>query len=717
MSDRRPSLDELIHHAATAPDRPTRVRALVRLARAASGPATVRAFQGLVGVGPQLALEFVARLPDGVPLDLVAVAVPHLAADLSVALRLAAAGKLLSTVPDEPKAVAAVVAPLTAGLSPTRELERLTQLQNRVAKCEALDRMVAAAEARTVLQCPGCSAKLTRPKLIAHLWDRHRLTFAHGRAADPREEVDAVITAAATSPDPAAIDHAFLLSRHYYPDTPPRMAFQALAARGNPDPTQTDRLLIRAADDRAGVCPVCLSAVPDPLPELPPPADVSLGRVAADGFVVAVGDEPLGRVVTLDTPNGPVPPPPLDARMPPRLYAVLWAVPVLAFAAASTIVFARVVPPVLVGVAGAALGWVVYSVVLSRRPPLPDRTDTAVNLAWSEFVPGIGRSPAAVRYLTRLCRASLKAGDPVARSKAVFELVEHGAVLADKGGEYAQLLAAARVLQVWDGGRLGREPVAGLVEVFEPFARGELPPAYVEGVAETLLDAGVLNDGDMRRLGVGVVGVLFNAGLTAADLVTVVRFCPGLRQLLNGAKPGDLGPLYAVWQGRVGRPWGHLGESRTVFEVAHDTPVAGRRLLAAYPDLLFRIDLGEAAEAMIGPVLVLGRGVSVGGVTVADPDARVEVVQAANGPRLIFGTHQLELTGRLPARTVELLRGWLRFRADKLLPLADQLAGRRSAGKVAALLAPLAVDCHLCGTRCVHRTGRLGTMWQAVAGG
>ncbi|MFO0851493.1 MAG: hypothetical protein U0871_23485 [Gemmataceae bacterium] len=119
---------------------------------------------------------------------------------------------------------------------------------------------------------------------------------------------------------------------------------------------------------------------------------------------------------------------------------------------------------------------------------------------------------------------------------------------------------------------------------------------------------------------------------------------------------------------------------------------------------------------MIGPVLVLGRGVSVGGVTVADPDARVEVVQTANGPRLVFGTHQIELTGRLPARAAELLRGWLRFRADKLLPLADQLAGRRSAGKVAALLAPLAVDCHLCGTRCVHRTGRLGTMWQAVAG-
>lgn len=720
MADRRPPLDELVRLVVSAPDRPTQHKALARLLKAAVGPAAVAAVRGLAGsgpTGPRLALELAARLPDPVSVDVLPAVLPLLQDEQPIPLKLSAGGKLLSAVPDDEKSVARVIQQLIAGLSPYRELERLTHLQNRVAKCDALDRMVAAAEARTTLKCPSCPAKLPRPKLIAHLWTQHQQTFAHGKAADPRGEVDATITAAATSPDPAALDHAFLLASHYYPDASPRMVFQALAARGNPDPTQTDRLLTRAADDRAGVCPVCLSAVPDPLPDLPPPADVSPGRVAADGFVAAVEDRPLGRVTILDTPSGPLPSPPLDTRLPPRLAAVAWALPAFAVAAAAVVVLAKVAPPVLVATVGLLLGWGVYWLVLSRRQPLSDRTDAATALVWGEFVPGIGRSPAAVRYLTRVCRAGLRAGDPADRTKPVFELVEHAAVLADKGGEYAQLLAVARVLQAWDGARLGREPVAGLVPVFEPFFRGEVPPAYVEAAAETLLDADTLSDGDLRRLGVGVVAAAFNAGLSPTDLMTVTRFCPGLRQLIGGAKPGDLGLQAAVWHGRVARPWGGLGEAATVFEVAHDTPAAGRRLLAAHPDLLFRLQFGEAAESALGPVLVTAKGVSLAGVTVADPDARVDLVQSVGGVRLAFGTHLIEPSGRLPARVADQLRGWLRYRTDKLLPLAEQLAARRSPDRVAALLAPLAVDCHLCGTRCVHRTGRLGTMWQAVAGG
>jgi hypothetical protein len=720
MADPRPSLDDLVRLVATAGDNPTRQKAFARLLKAATGPAAVAAVRGLAGAGPggpRLALELAARLLEPVSPEVVPAVMPLLHDEQPVPLKLSAAGKLLSALPDDERSVGRIIQPLVAGLSPYRELERLTHLQNRVAKCDTLDRLVAAAESKLSLKCPHCPAKLPRPKLIPHLWTRHRQLFAHGKAADPRGEVDATITAAATSPDPAALDHAFLLANHYYPDASPRMVFQALAARGNPDPTQTDRLLVRAAEDRAGVCPVCLSAVPDPLPELPPPADVSPGRVAADGFIACVEDKPLGRITTLDAPTGPLPPPPLDTRLPPRLAAVAWALAAFVIVMGAVVGLAKVVHPVLVAGVGLLLGWGVYWLVLSRRQPLPDRTDAAMALVWDEFVPGIGRSPAAVRYLTRVCRAGLTAGEPADRTKSVFELVEHAAVLADKGGEYAQLLAVARVLQAWDGAKLGRELVAGLVPVFEPFFRGEVPPAYAEAAAETLLDAGTLSDGDLRRIGVRVIAAAFNAGLSPADLTTVTRFCPGLRQLIGGAKPGDLGLLAAVWNGRVARPWGGLGEAATVFEVAQDTPAAGRRLLAAHPDLLFRLQLGEAAESALGPVVVTGRGVMVAGVTVADPDARVELVQTANGVRLAFGTHLIEPAGKLPARVADQLRGWLRYRTDNLLPLADQLAGRRSPERVAALLAPLAVDCHLCGTRCVHRAGRLGTMWQAVAGG
>ena len=110
-------------------------------------------------------------------------------------------------------------------------------------------------------------------------------------------------------------------------------------------------------------------------------------------------------------------------------------------------------------------------------------------MAWSELIPGIGRQPPAVRYLIRLCRASLTAGDPSARVEAVAELVEQSAVLANKGGVYVQLIAAARVLQVFDATVPGRERAARLASVFDPFLRGEADPPFAEAVAEMVRSA------------------------------------------------------------------------------------------------------------------------------------------------------------------------------------------------------------------------------------
>lgn len=715
-----PVVAELVRQAVTTADRAGQQRILLKLTRAGAADALsiLRLLTETGPDGPRLALEYVGRLPDKLSADLVRAALPLLA-DRSVpaAVRLAAAATLLASVRDETRAVGTIVRAATAGLSRSRALERMYQLQSRIEKCDALDALVAVAEGRVRLRCPRCPARLTRRELIPHLWHLHRLAYKQGQARDPRVLLDAAITTAASAGETDGIDHSYLLAAQYFPDSDPRQVLQALAARGASDPTQTDRLLERATDEGAGLCPVCLSAVPDPVPPLPPPANVSDGRISADGYSVEVEDGPSGRAIAVTVPGtGPTREPDVASCRPPRQAAVLVALPLLLLAAvAVAVVPARLANPAWVGVWLGLVGWMAYLAVRLVRRPLPDRTERAVDLAWARLAPVVGRTPPAARFLTRLARASIGIGEPVARGGVVFELVQHAAVLAEKGAAYQQLLASARVLEVLDQGRIGRERVAGLVGVFDPFLRAELGPAYAEAVAETLLTSGALVSGDVERLGVLVIGAAFENGLTPADLVTVGRFCPWFRRVALSAQPDHLALLHAVWRGRNSRPWSTIGDAATAFELARETPTAGRRILGEFPDTLLRAKVGDAAEAELGPVLVTVRGVMAAGFAVADPDAPVEMARTSDGWRLRFGPHRLVLSARVPARVADELGRWLKYRAATLFPDAERPSPRGPGSRVVGILAPLAVACPLCGARSVLRSSQIGTPWQGLA--
>jgi hypothetical protein len=717
-----PAVAELVRQAAAETDRPGQHRAVLKLARTATAADAVQVFQALAMSdpdGPRLALDFVARLAVPIPPDLVHASLQALA-DRAVAVpaRLAATAALLSSLPDEPRMIGPVVRAVTAGLSRSRALERMYQLQGRIETCEALDALAAAAEAKVRMRCPRCPGRFTRRELIPHLWHAHRLVFEHGNAREPRALLDAAISAAAASADAEGIDRSYLLAAHYYPDSDPRQVLQALASRGASDPTQTDRLLDRAEEDGAGLCPVCLSDVPDPVPPTPPPANASAGRVSADGYVVEVNDGSGGRFVTVTVPGAdPVREPDAVRRRSPRQAAALAALPMLLLTVPAVLfVPARVADPAWVAVWLGLVGWMTYLAVRLIRSPLPDRTERATDLAWTRLAPLVGRTPPAVRFLTRLARASVGVGDPGGRAAVVFELVQHAGVLADKGGPYQQLLASVRVLEVMDQARLGRERVTGLVGVFDPFLRGELGPDYAEAAAEMVLGSAALPAGDARRLGVLVIGTAFENGLTPADLVTVGRFCPWFKRVVLDAGPGHLALLYAVWRGRNTRPWSAVGPAATAFELAHEQPTTGRRIFADFPDALLRADVGEAAEAEVGPVLVTARGVVVAGFAVADPDAPVELDRTSGGWRLQFGPHRIVTSGRVQPRLERELKGWLKFRAEVLFPEADRPDGRGTGPRASGMLGPLAVTCPLCGARSALRAGQIGTPWQALSG-
>ncbi len=665
-----------------------------------------------------MALDFVTRYADKISRELIRTALPALSdKQIPIPVRVAAAGAMLAAVPDNTRSVTPIVRAVTMGLPRSRVMERMLQLQSRVEKCEALDALIATSEGKVRLRCPRCPARLTRRELIRHLWNEHRLVFEGGRARDPRTILDETITATVASNDSHEVDRAFLLTEFYYPDASHQQVLQALAARGG-DLTPTERLLELVADDYSGLCPVCLTAVPDPIPPLPPPAEVSDGRVSADGYEVFVEDVPLGRVRYVATPGEMVArEPETGRRRAPRLVATLFAFPLFLLAMVGVIATADgFANPLWLAIWLSAVGWLAYVALRLTRKPLGDRTERAMELAWSELVPGVGRTPAAVRFLTRLCRASLGTRQAAERHIEVFELAQHASVLGVKGGAYAQLHAAVRLLEVFDAVQLGRDKTPLLVEMFTHFLRGDAALGYAEAAAEMVLSPGMLAAGDARRLGVLVIESAFATGWVPSDLVTIARFAPQFRKLILGARPDHLGLLYAVWRGSNARPWTAAGEASPIFDLAASSPGEARAILADDPDTVLRIYLPPDVEALLGTVLVTARGVKIADRSVSDPTALIEVARAPSGWRLHFGPHRFTLDGRLPDRATDQLRTWVRLWAEKLSPAA-QAVSRGPGKRVVSMLAPLAVTCQLCGTQAVARAGRIGTPWQAISSG
>jgi uncharacterized C2H2 Zn-finger protein len=715
------TLDEFVRRAITAPDRTGRVAVLKELVRVHTGKRSVADVVAALSAegkkGKRLALEFLARLRPPIPMVAVVAAGSLLAnRKLPTILRVAAAGRILSAVPDTPDAVRPVVGWLTVGLSRPRTLSRLFALQCRVRTCATLDGFVKSAEGKLKFRCPRCPARLPKSEFVRHLWTKHRLEFAQGKARDSQKVLDEAVTAGAKRDpdDPAPLDRAFAVAAVHYPDSPPSQTLQALAARSGG--AGVDPLVSRAARDHAGLCPTCLAAVPDPVPALPPPLALGGGRLVGDGYSVTVSDSPTGRKVEVVTPKGTEPGTPPTNRLSPRLAAVLFASPIALLGVGLRAVLPTgTASPLLVVGWLTAIACLVYLAVRFLRNPLPDANDVAVDRAWADVVPGIGRKPPAVRFLARLCRTSLRAGSPEARTKAVWDTVEHAAVLADKGWPHQQWLAAARVLQAVDGTKAGRERVSALAGVFEPFLRGLASVGYADAAAETILGADLLLPGEPERLGVLIAGTAFEVGLTAADLTAVARFAPGFRRLLPDGADDHLRKLHTVWRVRTKKPWAETGPATHAFDLA-ESP-GSRKVLADFPDTLLRVTVDDHVDADLGPVLVCTRGLVVGGKAVADAAAAVEVTKSkmSAGYDLAVGPHRFALTRRPPTKFATDLRAWLRFWGT--MTKSPGQGDRVNPEKVAGFLAPVVSGCPLCRAQVVVRVGRFGVTWDDVTAG
>lgn len=710
-----PAIDELIRKAA-APPGAERQKWLAALAgRTRSGADAVTAFTRLQQApgGKRLALEYAAVVPEPLPSALVLLAAQALHdRDNPVAVRMAVAGALLASVPDTPQAVGPIVRAVTAGLSRSRTLQRMIELQSRVETCGTLDRMVREADRTVKLKCPRCQGKFRRKEFIRHLWEAHRLLFDRGVAMDPRPAVESAVSAAASTDDPAAIDRAFALTEQNFPQSSPEQVLQAVAARqtaaGYPVP---DELARTAADDRCGLCPNCLAPVPDPIPVPPPPLAVSRTRLAGDGYVVEVIDSPAGRKLHVVTPKKEfTEAPPGERRFGPRAVGVFAGVPVLL--AAGVLLFLPFALPFLVALGCAMLAWLLYAAVRFSRKGLPRAERLVVDAAWRRVAAGLKMTKANARWLTRLCRASADRGSPLDRARTLNDLVSDAAEAFDRGGPFVQLFAAARLLQVADGAELGRERVAGLVGVFEPFFRGELSAEFAEVAADIARSDDLVPGTDAARLGVRLIAAAFDAGFTPVDLLRVLRFLPNLKVLCGNPAADPLKLMFVVWRWRGTEPWASVGPAVPVFALAESSPGACRRLLTANPDAILRLTLPDAAERELGEVVLTPRGLVVAGKVLTDPDEEAQLVRSPRGSgwMLALGSQRIHLDRKLSPETVTLLEKWLRYRVNKLLPHAET-QDRTDPARIRRALAPLVRSCGLCGAECVCRTGRVGDAW------
>ena len=697
---------ERLRGAASPAERSQQLGALAKAVHTSSR--VLHVFDELLAMpgGATLALGLVARMPPPVPPGIVLLAAPILAdKSAPVSLRVAAAAKLLASLPDRKEAIGPILRSLTQKLNRTHALERLLALQNRVERCESLDALVAEAEAKVKYPCPKCKARLSRTALAKHLWKRHRTLYDGKHALGAGPFVEAAVDAAAATRAAEGLDRVYLWADGLYRGVSPMRVHQAILSRIGATPADLEPLRKAAAEDGTSLCPACFATLKPAADELPPPAFLGAGRLAGDGFRAAVVARRGARFLAVHAGNellfqGSDPGPRLTARSLAGRCLLPFAILALLLGA----FYPTDLRPVVAVFLATTVGVLAYGIARSLRRTLPNPDDRAIDAAWREIVPKLGRSPTAVRFLMRLARASLGHGTPAERTEPVWDIADHAEELAEKGGAYLQLLGVMRVLQAHDAAVIGKDIVWELVRALTPFLRGELPPVYADAVATALRGADIAPDGDFARLRVLLAVEAFESGLTASELHELGELAPAFGRLLAGA-PEWLRQLYAVWRMRSTRPWDDLGSAETVFDFARKSPTASRRILAADPDTLLVARLEKAADEELGAVLVGRKGVVVGGVAVADPDAAV----ALEGTVLVFGLHRLALRRRVPERTAVVLRQWLRFRTERVLAWADRAEGPGQPERVAKARAAAAVACPMCGVKSVARIGDTAT--------
>jgi hypothetical protein len=632
-------------------------------------------------------VHHVRATPPHKRLELAYQAIPLLSDhQIPVATRVLATARLLQLLPDRPLIVRRLARALNAGLMPSSALDRLRQVQHQLLTHAALDALIEERERQVRLVCPLCRVRLPSIEWVKHLWHQHGLLFSRGRIRRFEREIEE------QQHQYLATGHAEVLDRLALMIG--RVGLRRWITKGSPTPDELARLLAQATEDGKGLCPGCLTELPVAVPQVPEPLVLARGRLSGEGYLIEEERGGWFRRVSVRAAGeylhrGP-------RTLSPRGSAAL----------VSLVVFflAILMPTWWLSFCCVALALVVFGLaewfVTSDHPD-----DRVIDLAWSELVSGLRERSEATRWLLRLCRASLGHGDPRCRGNLLREIRHRAGRRATKDENELQLLAAASVLQIVDERQYGRDVVPGIALLAARGFRGELPASFSEYVVAVYLSADQ-SLGERARLRVLLNAAAFEAGFVPQDLLNLWAGAPALGQCMAFEPPHQLALLFGLWQAREQRAWQTIAPAQTVFELAATAPHKAAQLLARLPDLLLVHVPPAKIEQLVGPLYICGRGIVIGDRCVADPQTRLALIE--DDTVLLLGRHSLKLPGQLPVEYLQVIRGFLQYRSQKLVGGLDGYFATGSARQAQRLLRPFAQTCPTCGVILTVRSGVFG---------
>lgn len=607
---------------------------------------------------------------------------------LPLAVRIASAGRILQFIPDRALPVRRVVRAITAGLSPQKALDRLRQLQHEVEKCDSLDDLIAIRERRLKLSCPRCRVRLPRVEMIEHLWHSHGLTVERGKIRGLQRMIANLQAQHAKNGDPESLDRVVGLAGS--------AGLRRWLANDDTPVEELMPLVAEASERGTGLCPGCFAHLLPATNPVPPPLSLIDGRLAGDGFVIEVRGNRWFRTLSSTMPDSKMS---IGRRsLTPRGAATLAAgmilLVTLALASSTSIV-----------IAGFLLALGAYVGIRFTQTPPESRDDRLIDTAWRRVASGLIDKVGATRFLTRLCLVSLGRGNPELRAAMLNRIAARARNKSAQSKAELQLLAAVNVLQVEDEAQFGRDVIAGIAALSSEGFAGELPADYAEYVVESY-SSREREPGEIARLRILLLAAAFEAGLVPRDLLDLWAGAPNLRRTMMMEPAHRLGLLFGVWRTREAQEWQSVGPAETVFDLARTSPPTAARVLAQFPDLLLFSRPEWDIEVLIGPLLICSRGLAVGGYLTADPDAAVRLT--ANGRELVYGRHRIELARELPAEFIQVIRRWLRFRTDSMLPFIEGYLSPGSGRSAIRVLRPFCRRCSTCGTVSAVSVGAVG---------
>ncbi len=658
-------------------------------------------------------LELLARQRAPIPVGLI-VPVSTLLREptLRSGLKLAVAGQLIASAPSDVSRVETVIAHLAHGVGPKRKLERLLRLQSVVAPAGHLDTVVEKLLQTTGYVCPECQKCLPRMRFVSHLWNTHRIVFHARKFLRPSDRTNAIVESASEI-TPEVVEQFYHVAKDSFPTVQPYQVQSGLMRYTGTSRNELGPICEQAGKIGAGICPGCLTAIISPHVPLPPPLLLAHGVLMGERYCLSIDDGHQTRKVTITRPGGnPEPQIDPEAKLSEQHFGVRVSTILLAVGLLGSLLLPRdVVHPLLYAVMLTILALVAYGVARFIRKPGPNREQRLINTAWRDVAPDAGRSLVAVQFLTRLGLASFGRGDREARFKLLREFVEDAATLADKGRRYEQWFAVMQALRTYDTAEQGRDWVSLLVGLYEPFFQGELRTTYAEQLSAVLLTIPEFTPRDAARLRVLLLSSAFSANLNPASLVALTTASPLLARILPG-RLRSFALFWEIWKKRNTKSWEtEVGEAVSIFDFAKKSPVKSGKILAEYPDTLLVWEPESAVAKDVGTILIGAEGVTVGSVTITDPDATIEMRTTKNATHvLLLGRTTVPLSKKPSEKFVRQLQGWLRYRTDALFAATDRAKEMPLTPKLFELLSHLESHCPVCGKHSILRIAEVGVL-------